>query len=153
MRKVIQEREKGPETALQASRRPDSRRLTHQQPEVEGAAVNEQPFEDVLVTAKMSAPHPSGSVEVGEGSLCAFAAQVVQALASSPSISPTIGVDRPAPVGVAAPLPPTTVGLGYVRAQPRIFQIEENRGAVVALVRYHFLQTTGMTGSDPLLQR
>ncbi len=31
---TIQEREKGPEAALQPSRRPDSERLAHQQPEV-----------------------------------------------------------------------------------------------------------------------
>ena len=69
---VSKEGEKNPETALQPSRCPDSERLAHQQPEVEATAVNEQPFEDVVVTAKMSAPHASCSVEVREGSLGSF---------------------------------------------------------------------------------
>ena len=84
-----EEREKSPEVALQPPRRPDSERLTHQQPEVEGTAVNEQAFEDVLVTAKMSAPHASCSVEVSEGSFGSFPPETVQALASSSAAAST----------------------------------------------------------------
>ena len=88
------EREKGSQTALQPSRRPDSQRLTHQQPEVEGTAVNEQPFEDVLVAAKMRAPHAPGSIEVSEGPLRSFASSTMQPLPSLAAIAPPVGVDR-----------------------------------------------------------
>ena len=47
-----QKAEQGAETALQASGRPYTETVPHREPEVEGAAVNEQAFEDVLVTAK-----------------------------------------------------------------------------------------------------
>ena len=49
------------EPALQAPRRPDSDDLAHQQAEIEGTAVDQHPFEDVLVTAKVRASHAAGS--------------------------------------------------------------------------------------------
>jgi len=45
VREVRQQAQKGGETALQASRRSDSENLPHQEPEVEGAAVDEQAFD------------------------------------------------------------------------------------------------------------
>ena len=78
------------EPALQAPRRPDSDDLAHQQPEIEGTAVDQHPFEDVLVTAKVRASHAAGSVEMSEGSLHPFSSEAVQTLTSCPAASPTV---------------------------------------------------------------
>ena len=122
------------EPALQAPRRPDSDDLAHQQPEIEGTAVDQHPFEDVLVTAKVRASHAAGSVEMSEGSLHPFSSEAVQTLTSCPAASPTVRVHQATALGVAPPSPTTTVGFGYVRTQPRSVQLLENRSGVVTLV-------------------
>ena len=139
------------EPALQAPRRPDSDDLAHQQPEIEGTAVDQHPFEDVLVTAKVRASHAAGSVEMSEGSLHPFSSEAVQTLTSCPAASPTVRVHQATALGVAPPSPTTTVGFGYVRTQPRSVQLLENRSGVVTLVANHFLQASGMASTGPLL--
>src|SRR6266436_1820496 len=60
--------------SLQPSRRAAPERLPHEETEVERARVDEQPLEDVVMTAQMGAAEPAGVVQVGEGALHVFAA-------------------------------------------------------------------------------
>ena len=108
------ERQEGTETALQASRRSDSERLTHEQSEIERAAVKKEPLEDVLVAAQMSPSHVSRSIEVGEWPLDAFAPQALHELSSFATVAAAIGIHRAPRVEVALPLPLSAIGLGNV---------------------------------------
>ena len=85
---ATQKIEKGTQTALQASRRPYPEALPHQEPEVEHAAVKQHTFEDVVVAAKMRAPHTPGSVAVSEGALGSFSSSAMQT-------QPTLAALRP----------------------------------------------------------
>jgi hypothetical protein len=61
-------------TPLEASRRSPAGRPPHQNSEIEGTRVNQQPFEDVAMPAQVSAAHPAGVVDVSEGPFHVLAA-------------------------------------------------------------------------------
>jgi hypothetical protein len=111
---ACQETEKGTETALQASRRSYSETLPHQEPEVEGAAVDEHTFEDVVVAAKMRAPHTPGSVEVSEGPLGSFASITMQPQPSLAAIASTVGVHGLAADDVVTPPAAAAIRFGVL---------------------------------------
>ena len=52
--------------ALQAAGRPDADQMTHHEPEIEATRMDQQPFEDVGVTAQMRAAHAAGVVDMCE---------------------------------------------------------------------------------------
>ena len=66
---------------LQPSRRAHADQLSHQQPEIETAGVNQQSLQNVRVSAKVHASHAAGLVEMREGPLQTFAAEPQQPLA------------------------------------------------------------------------
>ena len=131
------------EPALQAPRRPDSDDLAHQQPEIEGTAVDQHPFEDVLVTAKVRGVSCGRFGRDERRVAPPFSSEAVQTLTSCPAASPTVRVHQATALGVAPPSPTTTVGFGYVRTQPRSVQLLENRSGVVTLVANHFCRPPG----------
>src|SRR5207244_2023312 len=54
---------------LQTARRPESDQLTHDEPKIEAAGMNQQPLEDVLMTTQMRAAHAARVVDVRERAL------------------------------------------------------------------------------------
>ena len=72
------------EAALQAAWGADADQLTHEQPEIEAANVDQQPLQDVGVPAQVDAAHAAGFVEMGKGPLQAFTAEPQQTQAPRP---------------------------------------------------------------------
>ena len=62
--------------ALEPPRRAYADRVPHHEPEIEGAGMNQEPLENVLMPPQMRAPHAPRVVEVREGALDAFTALV-----------------------------------------------------------------------------
>jgi hypothetical protein len=61
--------EKSLQSPLESPGGPDTDRGTHHQAQVEAGGVNQQPLQDVGVTAEVSASHTPGFVQVREGAL------------------------------------------------------------------------------------
>ena len=93
-----------PSTALEAARRAAAIPPPHQQAEIEGAGVDEEPFEDVALPAQVRAAHPAGVVDMGERPLQMLAASSQQPLAALAAQTPAIAVDRPLRIGRGDPL-------------------------------------------------
>jgi hypothetical protein len=55
-------RHSGNASPLQAARRADADQLPHEQPKIEGAAVNQQPLQNVCVPTEVDAAHAAGSI-------------------------------------------------------------------------------------------
>ena len=53
--------------ALEAPRRAHARQVPHEQPEIDAADLDEQPFQDVGMPAQMDAAHSAGLVEMRVG--------------------------------------------------------------------------------------
>ena len=113
--------------------------------------MKEHAFEDVLLTAKMGAPHASGSIEVSEGTFRSFSSSTMQAQSTLATITSTVGVHRVAAAQVATPLTAATIRFGNVPTQSGRFELLKNRRAVVALIRDDFLQTSRMASTGLLL--
>ena len=64
----------GDEPPLQPSRRARADQLSHQQPKIETAGVNQESLQNVGVSAKVHASHAAGLVEMREGPLETLAA-------------------------------------------------------------------------------
>ena len=60
------------ESPLQATRRADANQLPHEEPEIEAARVDQQPLQNVRVSAEVDAVHAARLVEMREGPLQAF---------------------------------------------------------------------------------
>src|SRR5260370_8312159 len=54
---------------LQPARRAPAERLPHQNAEIERAGVDEESFENVLVTTEMRPPHPAGVLDMAQPAL------------------------------------------------------------------------------------
>src|ERR687888_1450073 len=84
--------EKGqPDTSgysLEAARCADAEDRAHQQPEVEPPGMDQQPLEDVLVTAQVRTAHAARVIEMGERAFDPFAPLAHQA-PSAPSANPS----------------------------------------------------------------
>jgi len=68
-------RNEGNSTALEAARRADTDHRAHEQPEIEGAGMDQQSFSNVRVPAEMHAAHPAGFIEMGKRSFQALPAE------------------------------------------------------------------------------
>ena len=66
--------EKRPDAALEATRRADARQTSHEQAEIQAAGVHQEALADVGVPPQMHPAQAPGLVEMGVGSLEAFAA-------------------------------------------------------------------------------
>src|SRR5215831_5800328 len=78
---------------LQAARRPDAEERSHEEPEIEAAAVNQQAFQDVRVAAQMRAPHPAGLVKMRVRLFQSLAATPLQPTPPPAAHAATIRVD------------------------------------------------------------
>src|ERR1700730_656181 len=102
--------------ALQTTWRADSEDPADQQPEIEGAGMNQQPLEDVRMTAQMRAAHASRVVEVRERALDPLTASPHQAASSSAANPATIAIHRRLGFRLLRPVALTAVRLGDIGA-------------------------------------
>src|SRR5690606_30759525 len=97
-----------------APRRALSQQSAQDQRQVEAGHMDQQPFEDVLVSSKMRPPHPAGVIAMSEAPFDQFAALAHQPPAAPAPYSPPVRVHR-VPLGsLAFPIPPTAIRLGNV---------------------------------------
>src|SRR5712691_149828 len=100
--------------SLQPSRRAAAERLPHEETEIERARVDEQPLQDVLMPAQVSAAEPTSLVHVSERALDVLAATPHEPLASRAAHAPSVAVDWALRLRRLGPVPPAAVGLGDV---------------------------------------
>jgi hypothetical protein len=112
----------------------------HHQPEIESRDLQEHALGDVVAPSQVEPAHSSGVVAVGETALDELGALSHQSLAPTTSDAPTIGVGGVALAVLATPTSATSIGLGYVRADPQVCAVHQDVGAVVSLVRHHFCE-------------
>jgi hypothetical protein len=67
--------ESRPEAALEGARCAGADQLTHEEPEIECANVDQQSLQNVRVAAEVYAAHSAGFIDVGEGTFQALAAE------------------------------------------------------------------------------
>ena len=79
---------------LETTRRPRPEERAHQQAEIEPAGMDQQPLEDVGVTAQVGAAHTPGVVEVRERAFDQFAAPPHQTAAAWSMNPATIPIHR-----------------------------------------------------------
>ena len=70
------------DASLQPAWRADADQLPHEQAEIEAASVNQQPLQDVWVTAKVGPSHAAGLIHVREGTFQQLAPHPLQPPAS-----------------------------------------------------------------------
>jgi hypothetical protein len=68
--------------ALQAPRCANAHQVSHQKAQIERADVDQEPLEDVVVTAQVYAPHAAGFVHMRARALQPFPTQAQQAFAA-----------------------------------------------------------------------
>src|SRR6059058_3986450 len=82
-----------PPVALKASWRPAPEHVPHQEPEIEGARVDDQPLEDVRMPAQMDPAQPAGVIDVRKRPFDVLAAAPYQPLPAGAAHAPAIAID------------------------------------------------------------
>lgn len=85
---------------LKAPRCADTDERAHQQAEIQRPRMEQQPFEDIVVTPQMDAPHAAGFEEMRKGALQPLASLTQQALASRAPNASAIAIHGAAGLGV-----------------------------------------------------
>src|SRR5678815_6154869 len=106
---------RGCESALQAARRADAEDLTHDEPKIEATGMNQQPLQDVRVTAQMGATHPPRVIDMREGAFDRLAASTHQAPAAGSTNPATIAIHGCLRFRMLRPVASTSVGLRNIR--------------------------------------
>src|SRR6478736_7056698 len=99
----------GRDAALQPAGRADTGQLTHDEAEIEAGGMNQEPLQDIRVTAQMRASHPTRVIEVGERAFDRLSASAHQTPAAATANPPTIAIHGPLGVGCIRPIPPAAV--------------------------------------------
>ena len=86
--------------------------------EIEGARVDQQPFEDVAMPAQVRAAHPARVIDVRERPLHVLPASPQQPLTARAAHPPAIAVHGPLRVRGRRPLPAAAIGLREVGPDP-----------------------------------
>jgi hypothetical protein len=118
------------ETAWRAN--PEGR--PDQQPKIEAARMDQQPLEDIVVTAQMRAAHPARLIEMREGAFDILPASTHQAASPSATNPPTIAIHRCLGFRLIRPVASTPVGLGDVGPEARRVEVDHGLITVIALV-------------------
>ena len=84
----------GRRAILQPARRTATNQVAHDEPEIEGARMNQHALENVRVAAQMGAAHAAGVIEMGEGPFDPLAALAHQAAAAPAANPPPIGIHQ-----------------------------------------------------------
>jgi hypothetical protein len=111
------------QTALEAARRADTEARPHPEAKIEGAGMNEQSFEHVLVSARMRPPQPTGFVEMRTRSLEQFPASAEEAFSTIPANAPSIRVDCVSFGFLGGPRLRSAIRFAVVGANPQRLQI------------------------------
>src|SRR5881628_3343634 len=109
-------------------------RVPHQEAEIEGAGVDDEPLEDVLMAAQVGAAETAGVIEMRKRPLDVLAAPPHQPLPASAAHPTPIAIDGPLRLGCLRPAPPPAIGFGEVGADADGLEREQRLVAVVSLV-------------------
>ena len=120
--------------ALEAPRRADARQVPHEQPEIDAADLDEQPFQDVGMPAQMDAAHPAGLVEMRVGPFQQLAPLPQQPFPARAADPPPVGIHRVPRRRLALPVPPAAVRLRDVAADADGRKPDHRLVAVISLV-------------------
>ena len=90
--------------------------MPHEQPEIDAADLEEQPFQDVGMPAQMDAAHPAGLVEMGVGPFQQFVPLPQQPCPEHAPNPRSVGMHRVPRRGLARPVPPAGIGFRDVTA-------------------------------------
>src|SRR5712692_1802990 len=120
--------------ALQAAGRPDADQMTHHEPEIEATRMDQQPFEDVRVTAQMRAAHAAGVVDMGERAFNPLAPSTHQAATAGTTNPPTIAVHGRLGLRLLGPIAATPVRLRDVRPNAHGLEVDHALITVIPLV-------------------
>ena len=102
--------------ALEAPRRADARQVPHEQPEIDAADLDEQPFQNVGMPAQMDAAHPAGLIEMRVWPFHQLAPLPQQPFPACASDPPAVGIHRVPRRRLALPVPSAAVRLRDVAA-------------------------------------
>jgi hypothetical protein len=127
------------QTALEAARRADTEQRPHPEAKIEGAGMNEQSFEHVLVSAHVRPPEPTCLVEMRTRSLEQFPASAEEAFTAIPVDASSIRVDRVSFGFLVRPRLRSAIRFANVGANLQRLQIVHRAAAVIALVGDDFL--------------
>src|SRR5207245_11088042 len=139
-----QRRDRRRDAALEAPRRAHAKLHAHQECEIGGAGMQEDPLQDVAVPPEMHPTHAPGFIEMGKWPLKAFPSlsqQPLPARAANPSAIPIHGVAR---LEIALPLAPLPLRFRQIRADLEFFEIFQRLIAVVALIADHLLDAVAL---------
>ena len=100
--------------ALQCTGGSNAEPLAHEEAEVEGGSLNQDPFSNLLLPADVDAAQASGPEHVREPPLPLLAPLAQQPLAPVTPNPPPVAVGRLLRVPLALPLPAAPVGLAHV---------------------------------------
>jgi hypothetical protein len=115
----------GPQlVSLEPARRAAAERLPHENPEIEGARVDQQAFEDIRMPAQVSAAHPAGVVHVSERPFDVLPAATQEPLAAPPAHAAPIAVDGLLRLRRGRPVAAPAIGLGDVRPHADRVQVD-----------------------------
>ena len=113
-------------------------------PRFKRAGMQQHALEDVVVTAQMDPPHPTGLVQMRKRPLQPFAALPQQPFAARASNAPTVTIDRVPRLRVLLPATPAAIGLGDVTSHAHRFEIHQLLVAVIALVADDFFEPVAL---------
>ena len=133
------ERENTRKPALEAPWLPEPEAVPDDEAQIEARALKEQAFFNVPPAAQVQVPHGTRFVHVRVaplGQLSSFAVQLPAAVTSS---SPPIRVHPRLLFVSLVPTPLTSIRFCYIAAYTQPVQTHQHVIAVIAFVRYHFL--------------
>src|SRR5580700_7029692 len=96
--------------------------------------MDQQPLEDVGMTAQMRAAHPARLVEMREGAFDVLPASTHQPASPCATNPPTIAIHRRLGLRLVRPVASTPVGLGDVGPDARRVEVDHGLIAVIPLV-------------------
>ena len=123
--------------ALEAPRRAHARQVPHEQPEIDAADLDEQPFQDVGMAAQMDAAHPAGLVEMRVGPFQELAPLPQQPFPARAANPPPVGIHRVPRRRLARPVAPAAIRLRDVAAHADGRKPDHRLVAVISLVGHH----------------
>ena len=126
----------------ESRRRADAEDLTHDEPKIEATGMNQQPLQDVRVTAQMGATHPARVIDMREGAFDRLATSTHQAPAAGSTNPATIAIHGCLRFRMLRPVASTSVGLRDMTGCHGV-EVHHRLIAVIALVRNDLFQRLG----------
>ena len=121
-------------TALETAGRTDADQVTHEQPQVEAASVDQHTFQNVRVSAQVHAAQAASFVEMRERTFESFATQAQQPLATSAVNASPVPID-----GVGARM---RAGLRASNRRARHLPMRYETGLPSSVIRFRTLHAS-----------